>query len=461
MIGNFNLKKVFDRALQGGGSFADLFFEERQLVSIACEENKIERIIAGGERGMGLRAIVGDRTVYAHSSTVTEEKALELAGRLKGVFQAQPGSAADDYRISSPGRVFSIERDPAGIGIPRKTEAVMRANERAWAYDGRIRQVKVVYADRVQRVVVANAEGRIAEETRIGTMFLVQVVAAAGNIIQTGYEPVGGIMGFELLDGDLPERVAETAARRAILMLEAEPAPGGAMPVVLSSEAGGTMIHEAVGHGLEADLAGEGLSVYTGKLGQRVAAEAITVVDDATLPSRRGSYAFDDEGTPGQRTMLIDQGILTGYMSDHLSKIRYGYPMTGNGRRESYRNHPIPRMSNTIILPGQANPDDIIAETKTGLLVKKMGGGQVNTINGDFVFEVSEGYLIENGRQGRPVRGATLTGNGPKVMLDIDLVGRDLGFSLGTCGKDGQGVPVADAQPTIRIRQLVVGGEIR
>jgi len=233
------------------------------------------------------------------------------------------------------------------------------------------------------------------------------------------------------------------------------------MPVVLSAEAGGTMVHEAVGHGLEADLAGEGLSVYTGRLGEQVASPLITVIDDATLPGRRGSFLVDDEGTPSQQSVLIEAGVLRSYLADRLSLFKGAASgLTGNGRRESYRHQPIPRMTNTYIAPGRTDPAEIIRSTPRGLLVRKMGGGQVDTVNGDFVFEVAEGYLIENGAVGEPVRGAILTGNGPKVLQMIDLVGSDLGWSIGTCGKDGQGAPVSDGQPTLRIPEIIVGGEV-
>jgi TldD protein len=266
-------------------------------------------------------------------------------------------------------------------------------------------------------------------------------------------------MGFELFELHPPEQVAEVATKRSLLMLSARKAPMGRMPVVLSSEAGGTMIHEAIGHGLEADLAQEGLSVYSRKVGEKVASPLITVVDDPTLPQKRGSYAFDDEGMPSRRTFLVEEGILKGYLYDRLTAFKDGVESTGNGRRESYQHKPIPRMSNTMILPGKMKPEEIVHSVEKGLFVRKMGGGQVNTVNGDFVFEVSEGYLIEKGRMGEPVRGAILTGSGPQILKEIDMVGDDLGFGIGTCGKDGQGVPVADAQPTLRIPELVVGGQ--
>lgn len=220
------------------------------------------------------------------------------------------------------------------------------------------------------------------------------------------------------------------------------------------------MVHEAVGHGLEADLAQQGLSVYTGKIGETIASPLITVVDDSTLPGKRGSFAFDDEGTGSKRRVLIENGVLKGYMYDRLTAMKDGVTSTGNGRRESYRHQPIPRMTNTLIVPGDGNPEGIIKSVEKGLFVKKMGGGQVNTVNGDFVFEVSEGYLIEKGSIGEMLRGATLTGNGPEVLRMIDMVGNDMGFSIGTCGKDGQGAPVSDAQPTLRIPEMIVGGHI-
>ncbi|HOV43818.1 MAG TPA: TldD/PmbA family protein, partial [Syntrophothermus lipocalidus] len=252
--------------------------------------------------------------------------------------------------------------------------------------------------------------------------------------------------------------VARKAAKRALLMLEARPCPAGRMPVVMSSEAGGTMVHEACGHGLEADLVQKGLSVYRGKLGQKVASECVSVIDDATLPGNYGSFCFDDEGVKAVRKVLIDRGVLVEYMYDRLTARKENRQSTGNGRRESYQYKPIPRMTNTFIAPGRDDPESIVKSTSRGLLVRKMGGGQVNTTNGDFVFEVQEGYIIENGEIKYPVRGATLIGNGPEALNNIDMVGSDLEFAIGQCGKDGQGVPVSDAQPTIRIRELTVGG---
>jgi len=287
---------------------------------------------------------------------------------------------------------------------------------------------------------------------------MVNAIAARDGMIQTGYEVAGGALGWEILDQVSLEELAREAAGRAVAMLSAVPAPLGKMPVVMHAEAGGTMVHEACGHGLEADLVQKGLSVYKDKMGEQVAIAGLSVIDDATIKGKYGSFAFDDEGTPAQRTVMIEKGILKQFINDRLTASRDGSSLTGNGRRESYQHKPIPRMSNTFIAPGGDDPEDIIASTEHGLLVKKMGGGQVNTTNGDFVFDVQEGYIIEHGQIKYPVRGATLTGNGPQALLDIDRIGRDLGFALGVCGKDGQGVPVADAQPSIRIKALTVGG---
>jgi TldD protein len=312
----------------------------------------------------------------------------------------------------------------------------------------------------VQRICIATSDGTIAEDERVYTLAFVQIVAIEGELLQTGYENIGGLQGFELFEETPLENAAIKAAQKAVKMLSARKAPGGRMPVVISSDAGGTMIHEAVGHGLEADLVQQGLSVYANKVGQQIASPLITIIDDSTLPNKRGSFRFDDEGVTSQRTILVEKGILKGYMYDRLTAMREGVYSTGNGRRASYKHRPIPRMSNTLIAPGADEPEKIIKSVEKGFFVKKMGGGQVNTVTGEFVFEVSEGYMIERGQIGEPLRDATLIGNGQEVLNSIDMVGNDLGFSIGTCGKNAQGVPVSDAMPTVRIPEMVVGGEV-
>lgn len=458
LIQNLPVERVFTTMLKNGGSFADLFYEWSETSSIICDDNKIEKVISGTDRGIGLRAIAGFKTRYAHSNATSQKDILSLADRLSGSIRGGGDvTPAGSYRLQ-PKVELGVHVSPETVRSARKVALVREADKAARGVDSRVRQVRVVYSDRHQRLFMANSDGLLVEEERTYILFAVQVVAGEKGLIQTGYEPVAGLRGFEIFDTVDPVQVAETAARRAIRNLEAREAPVGVMPAVLSSEAGGTMIHEAVGHGLEADLALEGLSVYSGRLGDTVASPLVTVVDDATLLGRRGSFGYDDEGVPAQKTVLIEQGVLKGYLCDRLYAMRFGGRSTGNGRRESYKHHPVVRMSNTLLASGKDLPETILRDTAEGVFVKKMGGGQVNTANGDFVFEVSEGYLIRNGQIGDPIRGATLTGNGPKVLASIDRVGNDLGFGIGTCGKDGQGVPISDAQPTLRIPEIVVGG---
>ena len=468
MIHDIAYQEILREALKEGGDFGDLFFEMTYSILIICEEDRIEKVISGHDIGVGLRVLLDGRTIYGFTNQISEEALLHLAGRISRAIKEDKGEGVinlnrhSHFPISSPqisNTPFTIEKHPKGVSIEEKVSVVKLANDRARRLDPHVQQVRVLYRDVSQILSIANSEGVLTKGERIGTIFSVQVVSAKGDVIQTGYEPVGGTMGFELFDLYSPEDVAEKATKRSLLMLSARKAPMGRMPVVLSSEAGGTMIHEAIGHGLEADLAQQGLSVYSKKIGERVASPLITVVDDPTLPQKRGSYAFDDEGTPSQRTLLVEEGVLTRYLYDRLTALKEGVESTGNGRRESYQHKPIPRMSNTLIVQGKMKPEEIIRSVEKGLFVKKMGGGQVNTVNGDFVFEVSEGYLIEKGNVGEPIRGAILLGNGPQILKEIDMVGDDLGFGIGTCGKDGQGVPVGDAQPTLRIPELVVGGQ--
>jgi TldD protein len=459
--------EVLKESLKDGGTFADIYFEETLSTLIVCEEDRIEKVLSGLDIGGGLRVLLEGRTIYSFTNQISAEGFLDLAGSvrrgIKEIGHKGGSGRAEVFPLvpRKPSASLVVpEKGPGEVSVGEKVSMVKRANEEARKRDPRVRQVRVLYRDFSQSLTIANSEGVLAEEQRKGLIFSVQVVCAGdGGLLQTGYEAVGGTLGFELFGLHPPEGVARTAADRSVRMLSAAKAPSGRMPVVLSNEAGGTMIHEAIGHGLEADLAQQGLSVYSGKIGEKVASALITVVDDPTLPRKRGSYGFDDEGTPSRRTLLVDKGILKGYLYDRLTAFKDGVMSTGNGRRQSYHNKPIPRMSNTMILPGGMKPEAIIRSVEKGLFVKKMGGGQVNTVNGDFVFEVSEGYLIEKGAVGQPVRGAILTGNGPQVLKEIDMVGDDLGFGIGTCGKEGQGVPVADAQPTLRIPEILVGGQ--
>jgi len=457
MIENLPVDKIISSALSHGGDFAEIFIEQSAVTTIVYDDRRLENVLSSTNSGIGIRVLSDTKTAYGSTNNI--DSVIELA---KSVSKAASKSSQKRAQlifkpVVSPFSLM-IKKHPMGIPLKRKVEVVLRAADIAWKTGNEIRQVRITYRDRVRKISIVTSDGRIAKDEQPETLFLVHTVASDGKTIQTGYEPVGGTVGFELFDKTPPEEIASLAAKRAIRMLKASPVKAGPMPVILASDAGGTMIHEAVGHGLEADLAGMGLSVYAGRKGDRVASPIITVYDDATIVGQRGSFAFDDEGTPAQKTCLIEKGILKTYLTDHVWALREKTKSTGNGRRESYEYPPIVRMTNTLIVPGKDKPESILRETEKGLYVTRMGGGQVNTVNGDFIFEIQECYRIEHGKIGEPVRGATLIGNGPKVLEIIDRVGNDLGFSIGTCSKNGQDVPVGSAQPTIRIPEIVVGG---
>lgn len=454
------LTKALKKAISSGGEYAEIFVENKKPTLIHLEDSKIEKVISGVDYGLGIRLIYNGRTAYAYSNDLSEESLLNAASEVSKAVSKKATDSIIDLKTKSPSVSFNIRLFPENVPVEKKISLVRKADNVARGYDSRIRQVSVIYNDFIQKVQIATTEGTIAEDERIHTLSVIQVVASDNGIVQTGYESIGGSLGFELFDEIDTEELSLKAAKRAIMMLTARRAPGRRMPVVISSEAGGTMIHEAIGHGLEADLVQQGLSIYSKKMGQEIASSLVTVIDDSTIQKKRGSFRFDDEGMPSQHTVLLEKGILKSYMYDKLTAIKDGVLSTGNGRRQSYQYRPIPRMTNTFIAPGETPPEKIINSVDYGLFVKKMGGGQVNTITGDFVFDVQEGYLIKKGLVEEAVRGATLAGNGPEVLKSIDMVGSDLGFSIGTCGKDSQGVPVSDAMPTVRIPEIVVGGEV-
>lgn len=460
MIDRMLLAEILDEAIKKGGDFAEIYIEEKISTSVYCEEDRIEKINSGREKGAGIRVLVDGRTSYVHTNDLSREGLLKAAGVVGHAAQSDQARLLSPINLQTkpvPAAVH-FKRLPEDVLFDEKIEHVLAANTAARNVSEEIKQVTVAVGDNHKHVLIANSDGELVEDERVRVRFMVSTVAERDGVIQTGYEAAGGLVGWELLDQICPEDMARKAGQLAVSMLAARPAPVGRMPVVMSSEAGGTMVHEACGHGLEADLVQKGLSVYRGKLGQMVAAPEVSVIDDATIPGKFGTMRFDDEGVAGQRTVLINKGELAGFLYDRLTAGKDQVSSTGNGRRESYQHKPIPRMTNTMIAAGEDDPEEIVRSTSRGLLVRKMGGGQVNTTNGDFVFDVQEGYLIEDGVIGAPVRGATLTGNGPQVLASIDWVGRDLGYAIGTCGKDGQGVPVSDAQPTIRIKELTVGG---
>lgn len=460
MLEFMNCEKILKTALSSGGEFAEIYFEEGTVTQVLVEGGKVEKVLSTADRGVSIRVIADFCTALGYTNEVSEGSLLKLAASVsqgvKGkVFDRAIGISSPDVAVPLP-----IRLPPDGLSLEGKVELVSAADRAARGVSGDVSQVMAVYRDGAARMQTVNSLGEFTDQRRIGTMFATQVVAAKDGVMQTGYGTAGGCSGLELFDSENPSEIAVAAAKRAVRMLTARRAPGGMMPVVLSSEAGGTMVHEAIGHGLEADLVQGGVSVYRGRIGEQVASPLVTVVDDSTIPYARGSFTFDSEGSRGQRNVLVENGILKGYLHDRLTAMKDGISSTGNGRRESYGAKPIVRMTNTLILPGTTAPEDIVKSVPGGLFVRKMGGGQVNTVTGEFMFEVAEGYLIENGAVGEPVRGATLTGSGEAVLKNILAVGSDLGFGIGTCGKDGQGVPVSDAQPTMLIKEMTVGGAV-
>jgi TldD protein len=451
VLSQLPVSRILSALLSRGGEHAELFSEESLSLSVLLDDGRVERVVSGEDAGIGVRLLFRGKTYYAYTNERSPDAILSLARDLSRHAEGD-GVEADlpDRPAASKGPTF-VRIPPGARGIGEKVAVAREVDRVARGVSPEVRQVRVTYSETLRRIGVAAHPGVFASEEQTYAVLAAHCVAGNGAGLAMGHESAGGTEGLEFLDGGVPERLARQAAGRAVRSLRAARLPGGRMPVVLASAAGGTMVHEAIGHGLEADLARRGMSVYGDRLGERVGSPLVSIADDATLAGKRGSYGMDDEGTPGQRTLLVSRGILAGYLHDRLSAARDGVPSTGNGRRESYRHRPIPRMTNTLILPGDTPPEEVLSGADRGLLVVKMGGGQVNTVTGDFMFEVAEGYRIEGGMRGEPVRGATITGNGPEVLSMIDRVGSDLGFGIGTCGKDGQGVPVGDAQPTLSI----------
>jgi TldD protein len=450
MLSMMRPEPILSALLSRGGEYGELFSEEVKSLSIQREDGKIERVLSGTDAGVGIRLIFREKTFYAYTNECDQRAVLSLAQDLSRYANGEGVPAVLPATSHAARRPSAVRIAPGSRGIGEKVDLVTGMDRIARGMSREIRQVRATYGEAERRIEIAAHPGVFASDIQTFTLLTIQCVAGNESGLTMGYETGGGTCGWEFLEEFLPEELARKAAGRAVRSLTAGKIGGGRMPVVLSSESGGTMVHEAIGHGLEADLARRGMSVYQNSMGKQVASPLVSIVDDATVPGKRGSFGIDDEGTPGRRTVLVSDGILNEFLYDRLQAAKDGKTSTGNGRRETYRHKPVPRMTNTIILPGKTPPEEIVRSVDRGLLVRKMGGGQVNTVTGDFMFEVAEGYRIENGRQGEPVRGATITGNGPEALSMIDMIGSDLGFGLGTCGKEGQGVPVGDAQPTLR-----------
>ncbi|HVD86078.1 MAG TPA: TldD/PmbA family protein [Solirubrobacterales bacterium] len=451
-------ERVLARALANGGRFAEVFAERRQGLSMSIDESRIESVQSGAEEGAGVRVVEGGTTYFAHVDGLDpadlERAADEAAAALRAERrQPQPLRA----RATTP---LPVERPPEEVPAERKAELLRELDERARGRGPEVAQFTASYAEARREVAVANSEGLSTGDDRTRTRIGAQAVARRDGTVETGAETLGAHRGFELLEDD-PGLIAEQAAGKALTLLDAGPAPSGSMPVVVGGGFGGVLFHEMTGHGLEADHVQKGASVYVGKLGSRVAEPLLNAYDDGRLPGEWGSDAIDDEGTTTRKTQVIEEGRLTSYLYDHLTAERDAVASTGNGRRESFRHLPIPRMTNTYIAPGAATPEELIAEVERGFYAVSFAGGQVDPATGDFVFGVSEGYLIEGGKVTRPCRGATLIGNCLDALAAIDAVGDDFFMKTGICGKGGQKVPVGTGQGHVRVRAMTVGGTER
>jgi len=451
------LNQVIHLALSRGGEFGEVYIEHRISREILLEEGKFKSAVFGISQGAGVRVISGDKTGYAYTDEITPEKlgrAAEVASFVaRGAKAARPVNIQEEKRPS----YITVKVPLQTVADEKRLEIMKRAHDAALSYDDRIKMASINYYDEVRSRIIANSEGLYLSDELPLIFFIVQTLGVGNNTSHMGRERLSRHSGIEMFDELKPEDAARTAARESIVMLDAQDAPAGKMDVVMQNGWGGVLVHEAVGHPLEGDNIARETGVFVGKLGKKVAHEKFTMVDDGTLPCFRGTTNFDDEGTQMKRNVLIRDGVLEKYMTDILSAKQLRMERTGNGRRESFRNIPIVRMTNTFIERGKDKPDDILASTKSGIYVQSLSGGSVNPTDGVFNFTCREAYLIEDGKKTTPVKGATLIGNCLDVIQGIDAVGDDLDFGPGICGK-GQWAEVTAGQPTVRIRGINVGG---
>ena len=452
------LERVLSAALGGGGDMAEVFAEDAVTSAATLDDGRIEELSSGRSRGAGIRVVDGETTGFAHTADLSESGLL-AAARAAAAVAKEGGPGVRTVALGPAAAHGSGERTPPDtVAKERKLELLTHADEVARAAGDSISQVQAGYGDGRRHILVANSDGLFATDEQIRTRVNVVCVANGDTGMQTGYEAVARTEGFEIFERYDVAELSRTAAARALAKLSARPAPSGEVPIVLAGGSGGILFHEACGHGLEADHIVKDASVYVGQVGQLVASPLVTLVDDGTWLGEWGNFAVDDEGNPPARNVLIENGVLTDYMWDWLRGRKEGRKSSGNGRRQSYQHLPMVRMTNTYLLAGPEDPDEIVAQTPSGVYVKKLGGGQVNTATGDFVFGTTEAYLIENGRITEPLRDANLIGNGPEVLRRIDAVAGDFDMTPGTCGKDGQSVPVGCGQATLRITGVTLGG---
>ena len=455
------LERAFGTLLGPGVDFGDLYFQHARRESWTVEDGIVRDGAHSIEQGVGVRAISGEKTGFAYADDINAEALLSAAGSARAIARSGAEQRVRSLVPAGARSLYPAEDPVDGMDNDAKVEALRRVDRLLRAADPRVKQVMVSLSGGVDTIFVARSDGVVAGDVRPLVRLNVQVIVEQDGRRESGYAGYGGRYSYaELLGDGQPEKFAREALRQALVNLEAIPAPAGTLPVVMGAGWSGVLLHEAVGHGLEGDFNRKGTSTYAGRIGQRVASPGVTIVDDGTLAGRRGSLSVDDEGTPSNCNVLIENGVLKGYMQDKLNARLMGVARTGNGRRESYAHLPMPRMTNTYMLAGESDPQEIIASVEKGIYCANLGGGQVDITSGKFVFSTSEAYLIENGRITTPVKGATLIGNGPEAMSRVSMVGNDLALDsgVGTCGKDGQSVPVGVGQPTLKIDAITVGG---
>jgi TldD protein len=458
-----SLQRVLGKTLGAHVDYADLYFQYQVSDTVALEEGQVKHASKHINQGVGVRVLAGEKTGSAFSDEITVsnlELAAQTARQIASSGTSTASVAVQGVRMPEQ-NLYPVETPGPDVPITAKLELLQRIDTYCRAYDPRITKVQTALSSSYTLILIATAEGTVIGDIRPLVRLNVSCIAEDGRSRQSGSAGGGGRVEYaSLLEDDRYLEFAREAARRALLNLEALEAPAGTMDVILAPGWPGVLLHEAIGHGLEGDFNRKGVSAFSGRIGQRVASELCTVVDDGTLPNQRGSLNVDDEGTPTSRTVLVENGILCGYMQDRLNARLMGMAATGNGRRESYAHVPMPRMTNTFMLGGDTDPAEILASVESGLYAVSFGGGQVDITSGKFVFSANEAYLIEGGKVTAPVKGASLIGNGPDVLTRITMVGNDLALDtgVGTCGKNGQSVPVGVGLPTIRINGLTVGG---
>lgn len=460
LLSKGDIEKLLSAALSMGGDFAEVYIQRSQSTSISLEERKVRSAEARIAQGVGIRVISGEKTGYAYSDNLDIDTLLDVARVAAKIAEGPRIERSIHVTAQLAPDYYKVVLDPAESPVRDKTILLKRANKAAYSYDPRIKQVDVYYADDERDIIIANSDGLWVGDHQTMLRIMVRCLATHKGVSRSGSYGGGGRIGMEYFISASPEEIAREAARVAVVQLEAVPAPAGMMPVVIKGGWGGVLLHEAVGHGLEADFIRKGSSIFTGRVGEKVASELCTLVDDATIPNSRGTVNIDDEGTPGMRKVLIDKGVLKGFMSDRLNSRLLNIPLTGNGRRQSYHDYPIPRMTCFFLEKGDCEPDEIVRTVSRGIYAANFSGGQVDITNGNFTFSITEGYLIENGKIGQPIRGATLIGNGPDILTKIVMVGNDLALDpgIGTCGKDGQSVPTTVGMPTVKVSEMTVGG---